>query len=193
MSQHTNTSFENRPTFDHPLSQHSDTSFEKSLEKGHFLHLQILIKLYRSTGEPGFARLGVDRELGSKVYPSHVPMSQSATRPLGRQLAYQVRAQTLAGSHHIACKLHAITKDYHPPGRHQNCIFGVLQPFRAKTSIFMKNATFTSGAVVVRHLGSLLPGVLWKSWKSKESCFGGTLGVRSPSESVSEVARGALE
>ena len=86
-------------------------------------------------------------------------MSQSATRPLGRQLAYRTTAQTLAGSHHIACKLHAITEDYHPPGRHQNRIFRLLQPFRAKTSIFMKKATFTLPAVVVGVLGSLLYGV----------------------------------
>ena len=92
---------------------------------------------------PGLARLGVDRDLGSKLYLPHAPTSQSATRPLGRQLAYRITTQTLAGSHHIACKLHAITKDYHPPGRHQNRIFQLLQPFRAKTSIFMKNATFT--------------------------------------------------
>ena len=107
---------------------------------------------------PGFARDSVDRDLGSKLYLPHAPTSQSATRPLGRQLAYQIRAQTLAGSHHIACKLHAITKDYHPPGRHQNRIFRVLQPFRAKTLIFMKKAIFTSGAALVRHLGSLLSG-----------------------------------
>ena len=33
LSQHSNTSFEKGPTFDHPLSQHSNTSFEKSLKK----------------------------------------------------------------------------------------------------------------------------------------------------------------
>ena len=78
-------------------------------------------------------------------------------------------AQTLAGSHHIACKLHAITEDYHPPGRHQNRIFRVLQPFRAKTSIFMKKATFTSSAAPVRRRGSLLLGVPRKHGNSKKS------------------------
>ena len=110
---------------------------------------------------PGFARLCPgERRPGAGIQgiPPHVPMSQSATRPLGRQLAYQITTQTLAGSHHIACKLHAITQDYHPPGRHQNRIFRVLQPFRAKTSIFMKKATFTSGAAPVGVRGSLLSG-----------------------------------
>ena len=81
-------------------------------------------------GLAGFAWESVDWELGSKVlvYPPHVPMSQSATRPLGRQLAYQIEFQTLAGSHHIACKLHATTEDYHPPGRPPDRISRLLQP-----------------------------------------------------------------
>ena len=117
----------------------------------------------------GLAWLRVDGELGSKVYPPHVPMSQSATRPLGRQLAYQIGAQTLTGSHHIACKLHAITKDYHPPGRHQNRISRLLQPFPAKTSIFITKATFTSGAAPDRRRGSLLLGVSRKHGNSRKS------------------------
>jgi hypothetical protein len=144
------------------LSQHSITSFEKSLQKASISGSLIIMCLHRSTGEPGLARFRVDRDLGSNLYLPHAPTSQSATRPLGRQLAYRITAQTLAGSHHIACKLHAITEDYHPPGRHQNRIFRVLQPFRAKTSIFMKKATFTLPAALVRHRGSLLAGVLWK-------------------------------
>ena len=159
-----------------PLSQHSNTSFEKDLlltthclsivilQKSFISGHKFLLKNTRSRVTPGLARTcpGQRRPgAGIQGIPPHVPMSQSATRPLGRQLAYQIGAQTLAGSHHIACKLHAITKDYHPPGRHQNRISRVLQPFRAKTSIFMKKATFTSGAAVVRHLGSLLLGVFW--------------------------------
>ena len=126
---------------------------------------------------PGFAQLClVPRRPGAGIQgiPLHVPMSQSATRPLGCQLAYQGRAQTLAGSHRIACKLHAITEDYHPPGRHQNCIFRVLQPFRAKTSIFIKKATFTSSAATSRSPWIPTFWGLLKAWKFKESSFGGT-------------------
>ena len=121
---------------------------------------------------PGFARFyPAERRPGAGIQgiPPHVPMSQSATRPLGRPLAYQIKSRTLAGSHNIACKLHAITEDYHPPGRHQNRIFRVLQPFRAKTSIFMKKATFTSGAALVRRRGSLLLGVSRKHGNSRKS------------------------
>ena len=64
---------------------------------------------------PGFARTcpGQRRPgAGIQGIPPHVPMSQSATRLLGRQLAYRITTQTLAGSHNIACKLHAIAEDF---------------------------------------------------------------------------------
>ena len=142
---------------------------------------------------PGFAQESVDWTLGSKVYRPRVPMSQSATRPLGRQLAYQTTTQTLAGSHHIACKLHAITKDYHPPGRHQNRIFRLLQPFRAKTSIFMKKASFTSGAAPTRRRGSLILGVSRKhgnSGKSPlEAPYGGRVDPRRSPRAPDELSR----
>ena len=164
------------------MSQHSNASFEKSLQKAwKKFHFQsqfpnkehtIWIHAWFCSVLPGLARFcPAERRPGAGIQgiPPHVPMSQSATRPLGRQLAYRIESQTLAGSHHIACKLHAITEDYHPPGRHQNRCFRVLQPFRAKTLIFMEKATFTSGAVLVHLNGSLLLGVSRKHGNSKKS------------------------
>ena len=85
------------------------------------------------------------------------------------------------------------TEDYHPPGRHQNRTFRLLQPFRAKTSIFIKKVTFTSPAATGPP--PWIPtfwGVV-KPWTFMEISFGGTLGARSRSESVVERARSALE
>ena len=105
--------------------------------------------------------------------PSRAPVSirhQAARPPAGVSNPFQ----TLAGSHNIACKLHAITEDYHPPGRHQNCIFRFSQPFHTKTSIFIKKATFTSPAATSRSPWIPTFWGLLKAWKFKESSFGGT-------------------
>ena len=48
-------------------------------------------------------------------------------------------------------------------------IFRLLQPFRAKTLIFTKKATFTSPAALARHHGSLLPGASQKHGIARES------------------------
>ena len=67
---------------------------------------------------------------------------------------------------------------FNPPGRHQNRIFRLLQPFRAKTLIFIKKATFICTAVLAHPHGSLLSGGP-KSMKINEISFEGTLDVRS--------------
>ena len=148
---------------------------------------------------PGLARLCPDlpgrASTGSwdpRYTPSraHVSIRHQAARP---PAGVSNPFHTLAGSHNIACKLHAITEDYHPPGRHQNCIFRVLQPFRAKTPIFIKKSYFYQASsqrpqsLDPYFLGSLKP------WKSKEIALGATLGHRSRSKSVAEGAPGALE
>ena len=79
---------------------------------------EIPIKLYRSTGKPGFARTcpvlpglavpwgGIKAILLSRA---HVSIRHQAARP---PAGVSDPIQTFAGSHSIACKLHAITKDF---------------------------------------------------------------------------------
>ena len=82
---------------------------------------------------------------------------------------------------------------FNPPGRHQIRISRLLQPFRAKTSIFIKKATFTSAPVTRRSPWIPTFSGVPKAWKIKEISFGGTLGVRNRSEAVVEGAQAALE
>ena len=101
--------------------------------------------------------------------------------------------QTLAGSHNIACKLHAITEDFQSSREAPKSYFPSFATFPSENLEFHQKSYF-----YLRAGGSQPPWIpppwgLPKSWKSKGISFGGFLGVLSRSESAAEGAQAALE
>ena len=99
----------------------------------------------RSSAMPGSARpCPGQRRPGAGIQgiPPHVPMSQSATRPLGRPLAYQIKSRTLAGSHNIACKLHAIPKYFQSSREAPTLHFPISTTLARENHIFHQTIYF---------------------------------------------------
>ena len=88
---------------------------------------------------------------------AHVSIRHQAARP---PAGVSDPLQTLAGSHNIACKLHAITEDFQSSREAPKPHFPTFATLPSENLDFhQKKATFTCAPVVVLHLGSLLPGV----------------------------------
>ena len=101
--------------------------------------------------------------------------------------------QTLAGSHNIACKLHAITEDFQSSREAPKPHFPTFATLPSENLVFHQKSYF-----YLPRSGSPPPWIpppwgLPKSWKTKEISLEGTLGVLSRPGSVAEGAQAALE
>ena len=101
--------------------------------------------------------------------------------------------QTLAGSHNIACKLHAITEDFQSSREAPKPHFPTFATLPSENHDFHQKSYF-----YLRRRGIPPPWIpppwgLPKSWKFKETPFGSFLGILSRSESAAEGAQAALE
>ena len=145
---------------------------------------------------PGFARTcPAQRRLGAGIQgiPPHVPMSQSATRPLGRQLAYRIDDSNLGRfSPHcmqIACNYRGLSSSREAPKPHFPS-FATLPSenldFHEKSYFYPARSTSPSPWIPPRW-GPL------ETMKIEGNPFGGTLGARSRSEAALEGARSVLE
>ena len=141
---------------------------------------------------PGFARLcaamGWDQ--------SYTPLTRPRLNPPpGRWPPAGVsnKLLTLAGSHNIACKLHAITEEFQSSREAPKPHFPSFATLPSENLDFHQKSYF-----YLARSGSQPPWIpppwgLPKSWKSMEISFGGFLGVLSRSESAAEGAQAALE
>ena len=121
---------------------------------------------------------------------AHVSIRHQAARP---PAGVSNELLTLAGSHNIACKLHAITEDF------QSSREAPKSHFPSFATLPSENLDFHQKSYFYLRIGGTQPPWIpppWglpKSWKSKEISLGGFLGVLSRSESAAEGAQAALE
>ena len=103
------------------------------------------------------------------------------------------KLQTLAGSHNIACKLHAITEDFQSSREAPKPHFPSFATLPSENLDFHQKSYF-----YLRRGGTPTPWIpptwgLPKSGKFMEISFGSTLGCQSRSEAVFEGTRSALQ
>ena len=136
---------------------------------------------------PAVPRGGIKAILLSRA---HISIRHQAARP---PAGVSNKLQTLAGSHNIACKLHAITKDF------QSSREAPKPHFPSFATLPSENLDFHQKRYFYLHGGGQQPPWIpptWglpKPWKFKEISFWGTLGCRSRSEAAFEGTRSALE